>query len=68
MEVGNIGDWAWELKEIEWKLDPSNPEAIAGVDHTVGDAEVANFANLERSIVMGIDKHYSRVPGMKVGP
>ena len=67
MEVGNIGDWAWELKETGWKLVPSNPEAIAGVEHTAGDAEVASFANLEHSMVAGIDKHCSRVPGMKVG-
>ncbi len=66
MEVGNTGDWAWVLKETEHKLDPSNPKATAGVEHTTGDAEVASFANLERSIVVGIDKYYSRVPGMKV--
>ena len=67
MEVGNIGDWAWELKETEQKLVPSIPEATASVEHTTGDAEVASFANLEHSMVAGIDKHYSRVPGMKVG-
>ena len=67
MEVGNIGDWAWELKEIEQKFVPSNPEATAGVEHTAGEVEVAIFANLEHSMVAGIDKHCSRVPGMKVG-
>ena len=67
MEVGNIGDWAWELKETGRKLVPSNPEATAGVEHIVGDAEVASFSNLEHSMVTGIDKHYSRVLGMKVG-
>ena len=67
MEVGNIGDWAWELKETGQELVLSTPEATAGVEHTVGDVEVASFANLEHSMVAGIDKHYSRVPGMKVG-
>ena len=67
MEVWNIGDWAWELKETERKLAPSNPEAIARVERTTGDVEVASFSNLEHSMVAGIDKHYSRVPGMKVG-
>ena len=66
MEVGNIGDWAWELKETGRKLVPSNPEAIASVEHTAGQAEVASFSNLEHSMVAGIDKHCSRVPGMKV--
>ena len=68
MEVGNIGGWAWKLKETGRKFVPSNPEATAGVEHTAGDAEVASFANLEHSMVAGIDKHYSRVLGMKVGP
>ena len=62
----NTGYWAWELKETERKLSLSNLEAIAGVEHTAGDAEVANFSNLECSIVVGIDKNCSRVHGMKV--
>ena len=66
MEVGNTRDWAWELKDVEQKLAPSNPEATAGVEHTAGDAEVASFTNLECSIVVGIDRYCSRVPGMKV--
>ena len=66
MEVGNIGDWEWELKETEQKLVPSIPEATVGVEHTMGDAEVANFSNLECSIVVDIDSYCSRVPGMKV--
>ncbi len=67
MEVGNIGDWAWGLKETGQKFVPSILEATAGVEHTAGDAEVASFSNLEHSMVAGIDKHYSRIPGMKVG-
>ena len=63
----NTGDWAWELRETEHKLVPSNLEAIIGVEHTAGDAEAASFSSLERSTIVGIDKHCSRVPGMKVG-
>ena len=66
MEVGSIGDWAWELRDTGWKPVPSILEATAGVEHTMGDVEAASFSNLERSIVAGIDKHYSRVPGIKV--
>ena len=62
----NTIDWAWEQEEIERKLAPSNLNATADVEHTAGDAEVANFANLECSIIVGIDKHCSKVPGMKL--